>query len=206
MPRSSSSVDDSDRIGHEPVSPFRWCRETAITRKNEQNGISIDLAATEAEIGTVVAQLGLGRHLSGPPHGARTSHVRQGLFTGCSNGVDGEIKHSILPNRRAIHERAEAAVANVRARPVRRNLSTKSTVQRSGTMKSEFELTQMMMAELRKHPECTEVDRVLLLHPRSTAPIGTQPSAGALGVSTDDPGMPSAQSLAAFKSGYDVSD
>ena len=148
----------------------------------------------------------MGRHLSGPPHGARTSHVRQGLFTGCSNGVDGEIKHSILPNRRAIHERAEAAVANVRARPVRRNLSTKSTVQRSGTMKSEFELTQMMMAELRKHPECTEVDRVLLLHPRSTAPIGTQPSAGALGVSTDDPGMPSAQSLAAFKTGYDVSD
>ena len=33
------------------------------------------------------------------------------------------------------------------------------------TMKSEFELTQMMMAELRKYPECTEVDRVLLPHP-----------------------------------------
>ena len=33
-------------------------------------------------------------------------------------------------------------------------------------MKSEFELTQMMMAELRKHPECTEVDRVLLLRAR----------------------------------------
>lgn len=33
------------------------------------------------------------------------------------------------------------------------------------TMKSELELTQMMMAELRKHPECTEVDRVLLLRP-----------------------------------------
>lgn len=32
-------------------------------------------------------------------------------------------------------------------------------------MKSEFELTQMMMAELRKHPECAEVDRVLLLRP-----------------------------------------
>jgi hypothetical protein len=82
MPRSSSSVDESDRIGYEPVSPFRWCRETAITRKNEQNGVSIDLAATEAEIGTVVAQLGLGRHRSGPPHGARTSHIRQGLSTG----------------------------------------------------------------------------------------------------------------------------
>jgi hypothetical protein len=33
-------------------------------------------------------------------------------------------------------------------------------------VKSEFELTQMMMAELRKHPECTEVDRVLLLRAR----------------------------------------
>ena len=32
-------------------------------------------------------------------------------------------------------------------------------------MKSEFELTQMMMAKLRKHPECSEVDRVLLLRP-----------------------------------------
>jgi hypothetical protein len=32
-------------------------------------------------------------------------------------------------------------------------------------MKSEFELTQMIMAELRKHLECTEVDRVLLLRP-----------------------------------------
>jgi len=84
---------------------------------------------------------------------------------GCSNGVDGEIKHSILPNRWAIHDRAEAAVTNVRSRPVRGNLSTKSTVQRSGTMKSEFELTQMIMAELRKHLECTEVDRVLLLRP-----------------------------------------
>jgi hypothetical protein len=30
----------------------------------------------------VVAQLGLGRHLSGPPHGARTSHIRQDLSTG----------------------------------------------------------------------------------------------------------------------------
>ena len=43
---------------------------------------AFDLAATEAEMGTVVAQLGLGRHLSGPPHGARTSHIRQGLSTG----------------------------------------------------------------------------------------------------------------------------
>jgi hypothetical protein len=34
-----------------------------------------------------------------------------------------------------------------------------------GTMKSELELTQMMMADLRKHPECAEVDRVLLLRP-----------------------------------------
>jgi len=32
-------------------------------------------------------------------------------------------------------------------------------------MKSEFELTQMIMAELRKHLECTEADRVLLLRP-----------------------------------------
>jgi hypothetical protein len=32
-------------------------------------------------------------------------------------------------------------------------------------MKSEFELTQMIMAERRKHLECTEVDRVLLLRP-----------------------------------------
>jgi hypothetical protein len=47
-----------------------------------KSGMSIDPAATDAEIGTVVAQLGLGRHLSGPPHGARTSHIRQGLSTG----------------------------------------------------------------------------------------------------------------------------
>jgi hypothetical protein len=34
-----------------------------------------------------------------------------------------------------------------------------------GTMKSELELTQMVMADLRKHPECAEVVRVLLLRP-----------------------------------------
>jgi len=111
----------------------------------------------------------MGTVVAGISPGHRTA-LGQATFVrafplGCSNGVDGEIKHSILPNRWAIHDRAEAAVTNVRSRPVRGNLSTKSTVQRSGTMKSEFELTQMIMAELRKHLECTEVDRVLLLRP-----------------------------------------
>ena len=81
---------------------FPPCRETAITRKNEQKRHVDRSGSNVGGDSTVVAQVGLGRHFSGPPHGRIV-----GRF----------------------HDREEAAVTNVRSRLVRRfgNLSAKST-------------------------------------------------------------------------------
>lgn len=96
-------------------------------------------------ISTVVPQLGLGRHLSGPPHGGRTSHIRRPFHWAARTASTGRSNAQFCRIVGRFHDSAEAAVTNVRSRPGRRrgNLSTKSTVQRSGTMhrtmKSEFE-------------------------------------------------------------------
>ena len=100
----------------------QYCLSATVERlpspgKMSKSGMSIDPVATDAEIGTMVAQLGLGRRLSGPPHGARASQIRQGLSTGLLEWRRRGDETSILPNRSAIsrprrshsHERSLAA-------------------------------------------------------------------------------------------------
>jgi hypothetical protein len=78
-----------------------------------KSGMSIDSAATNAEIGAVVGNW----VWAGTSRGHRTSLGQATFVSGRSNGVDGEIKRPILPNRWAIsrprrsrsHERSLAA-------------------------------------------------------------------------------------------------
>jgi hypothetical protein len=136
-----------------------------------KSSMSIGPAATDAEIATAAAQLGLGRSLSAPRPGTEISRIRQGLSAGLFErrpGGDRTLNFAEPFGDFTTVQRPQSPTF-ARGRYGCGSIGAKSTVQRSEmmqrTMKSEFELTQMMMAELRKHPECTEVERVLLLRP-----------------------------------------